>query len=113
MSRTRRPRTPRLRRIGSPRSRGAVESGSRPGLSLSPAQNAGFYHPGLDERLPGAYLVRHRAGRPGTLPERQSVMSKRAALVCALALAGLPAMGEEKKPVRVYTNEDLERMAPL
>lgn len=40
-------------------------------------------------------------------------MSKRAALVCALALAGLPAVGEEKKPVRVYTNEDLERMAPL
>jgi hypothetical protein len=40
-------------------------------------------------------------------------MSKRAALVCALALAGHPAVGEEKKPVRVYTNADLERLRPL
>jgi hypothetical protein len=44
-------------------------------------------------------------------------MSKRFALSCALALAGLPAFGEEGKParkaVRVYTDEDLERVAPL
>lgn len=44
-------------------------------------------------------------------------MSKRFALSCALALAGLPALGEEGKParkaVRVYTEEDLERVAPL
>jgi hypothetical protein len=39
-------------------------------------------------------------------------MSKRFALVCALALAGLPAIGEEGKPARVYTNEDLDRVAP-
>ena len=39
-------------------------------------------------------------------------MSKRYALVCALALAGLPAIGEEGKPARVYTNEDLDRVAP-
>jgi hypothetical protein len=39
-------------------------------------------------------------------------MSKRFALVCALALAGLPAFGEEGKPARVYTNEDLDRVAP-
>lgn len=44
-------------------------------------------------------------------------MSKRFALSCALALAGLPALGEEGKParkaVRVYTDEDVERVAPL
>lgn len=39
-------------------------------------------------------------------------MRKRLALVCALALAGLPAFGEEGKPARVYTNEDLDRVAP-
>jgi hypothetical protein len=39
-------------------------------------------------------------------------MSKRAAVVCALAAAGLAAGGEERKPARVYTNEDLERVAP-
>jgi hypothetical protein len=44
-------------------------------------------------------------------------MSKRVALVCALALASLPALGEEdkpaRKPVRVYTEEDLERISSL
>jgi hypothetical protein len=39
-------------------------------------------------------------------------MLKRAALVSALALCGLPALGEDRKPARVYTNEDLERVAP-
>ena len=39
-------------------------------------------------------------------------MWKRFALVCALALASLPAFGEEGKPARVYTNEDLDRVAP-
>jgi len=40
-------------------------------------------------------------------------MTKRLAHVCALALAVLPAFGEEGRPARVYTNEDLERVAPL
>lgn len=40
-------------------------------------------------------------------------MSRRAALVCAFALAGLSAGAEDKKAVRVYTNEDLERLRPL
>lgn len=39
-------------------------------------------------------------------------MMKRAALVSALALGGLTARGEEGKKARVYTNEDLERVAP-
>jgi hypothetical protein len=39
-------------------------------------------------------------------------MLKRVALVSALALAGLPVGGDEKRPARVYTNEDLERVAP-
>jgi hypothetical protein len=39
-------------------------------------------------------------------------MTKRFALACALALAGLPAIGEEGKPARLYTNEDLDRIAP-
>jgi hypothetical protein len=39
-------------------------------------------------------------------------MRKRLAHLCALALAGLPAFGEEGKPARVYTNEDLDRVAP-
>jgi len=39
-------------------------------------------------------------------------MLKRVALVSALALAGLPARGEDRKPARVYTNDDLERVAP-
>lgn len=39
-------------------------------------------------------------------------MTKRFALSCALALAGLPAFGEEGKPARLYTNEDLDRVAP-
>jgi hypothetical protein len=39
-------------------------------------------------------------------------MMKRVALVSALALAGLPARGEDRKPARVYTNDDLERVAP-
>ena len=40
-------------------------------------------------------------------------MTKRIAHVCALALAVLPAFGEEGRPARVYTNEDLERVAPF
>ncbi|HEY6551826.1 MAG TPA: hypothetical protein VI669_00640 [Vicinamibacteria bacterium] len=40
-------------------------------------------------------------------------MTKRLAHSCALALAVLPAFGEEGRPARVYTNEDLERVAPL
>jgi hypothetical protein len=40
-------------------------------------------------------------------------MTKRLAHSCALALAVLPAFGEEGRPARVYTNADLERVAPL
>ncbi len=40
-------------------------------------------------------------------------MTKRIAHLCALALAVLPAFGEEGRPARVYTNEDLERIAPF
>jgi len=39
-------------------------------------------------------------------------MFERTAFLCALALPGLPAFGEEGKPARVYTNEDLDRVAP-
>jgi hypothetical protein len=38
-------------------------------------------------------------------------MRKRAALVCALTLGGLPVRGEEPRRTRVYTNEDLERVS--
>jgi hypothetical protein len=39
-------------------------------------------------------------------------MWKRPALVCALALSGVPAFGDDARPARVYTNEDLDRVAP-
>lgn len=34
------------------------------------------------------------------------------AALCAGAVAGAPALDDEKKPVPLYTNEDLRRMAP-
>jgi hypothetical protein len=39
-------------------------------------------------------------------------MFERTAFLCALGLLGLPAFGEESKPARVYTNEDLDKVAP-